>query len=59
MKIAQKAFEQYKDIDRREIDIKTVTKSIDLQYVPLLWVFFFGGAVVAIAVVILLFIVTI
>lgn len=40
MKIAQKAFEQYRDIDPREIDIKTVTKS----------------AVVAIAVVILLFI---
>lgn len=59
MKIAQEAFEQYRDIDPREIDIKMVTKRIDLQYVPLLWVFFFCGAVVAIATVILLFIVTI
>lgn len=59
MKIAKKAFDQYKDIDPREIDINSVAKRIDYEYAPLLWVFFFGGMICATMIIIALFILAI
>lgn len=55
MKIARKAFgHPYDSIDPREVPIDDIAKRIDYEYVPVLWIFFFLGAVSACAVLILL-----
>lgn len=56
MKIARRAIEQYNGIDPREIDIDSVVKRIDYEYVPMLWVYFFLGATCATVIMFILFV---